>query len=260
MRLVSFDALRTFDLPGAVYIKPESMNRHLGEIQQADWLLFPQYWQANMLHYALKKRIFPSINSYHLGHDKIEMTRALAAVCPQHVPDTLMLANSESNARKVLEHFGFPFIAKDIRSARGMGVYLIENSRDWQDYLARSETLYTQEWLPIDRDLRLVVIGAKVVAGYWRVKAEGALHSNVAQGGEVVFDDIPAQALALTERTALQLGIDYAGFDLAVIGGHCYFFEFNRLFGNQGMNERGIKSGPLIHAYLRSLLPASTAA
>lgn len=73
-----------------------------------------------MLHYALKKRIFPNISSYHLGHDKIEMTRALAVVCPQHIPDTLMLANSDSNARKVVEHFGFPLIAKDIRSARGI--------------------------------------------------------------------------------------------------------------------------------------------
>lgn len=260
MRLVSFDALRTLDLPGAVYIKPESMNRHLSEIQQSDWLLFPQYWQANLLHYALKKRIFPSISSYHLGYDKIEMTRALSALCSRHVPDTLIIANTDSNARKVVEHFGFPFIAKDIRSARGMGVYLIDNPSDWRDYLARSDTLYAQEWLPIDRDLRLVVIGSKVVTGYWRIKAEGALHSNVAQGGEISYEDIPDQAIALTERVASTLGIDYAGFDLAVFGGHCYFFEFNRLFGNQGLNERGIKTGPMIRAYLHGLQPAATAA
>ncbi|MGR9116854.1 MAG: ATP-grasp domain-containing protein [Gammaproteobacteria bacterium] len=260
MRLVSFDALRTLDLPGAVYIKPESMNRHLVEIQQADWLLFPQYWQANMLHYALKKRIFPSINSYHLGHDKIEMTRALSAICPQHVPDTLILANTDSNARNIVEHFGYPFIAKNIRSSRGMGVYLIDDPNDWHDYLARNETLYAQECLPIDRDLRLVVIGSRVVAGYWRIKAEGALHSNVAQGGEICYEDIPTQAIELTEWVAQVLGIDHAGFDLADIGGHHYFFEFNRLFGNQGLNERGIKSGPLIRNYLQSLLPAATAA
>ncbi|MDX1399304.1 MAG: hypothetical protein R3204_12320, partial [Oceanospirillum sp.] len=90
MKLISFDALRTLNFPSANYIKPDSYLRHDADIEAADWLLFPEYWQLNVLHYAYKKRIFPSPASYALGHDKVEMTRAFMAVTPEHVPFTLI--------------------------------------------------------------------------------------------------------------------------------------------------------------------------
>jgi ribosomal protein S6--L-glutamate ligase len=39
-------------------------------VKNAIAVLFPEYWQINPLVYALKKRIFPSVPTYHLGHDK----------------------------------------------------------------------------------------------------------------------------------------------------------------------------------------------
>jgi ribosomal protein S6--L-glutamate ligase len=100
--------------------------------------------------------------------------------------------------------------------------------------------LYLQEYLPIRRDLRVVWVGRQVIAAYWRVGAEAAFHNNVARGGSVDFDNVPAEALALVARVATELGVDHAGFDVAEVDGHYYLLEFNTLFGNEALNRRGI--------------------
>lgn len=250
MRLVSFDPFRSLHIPGCEYIKPELMYRHLDRIAAADWLLFPEYWQVNTLHYVLGKRLFPSIATYHLGHDKIEQTRALWAACPAHVPLTLILPNTDSARENVLETLAYPFVAKDPRNSMGRGVYLIQNSSDFAVYCANAQVLYVQEYLPITRDLRLVVIGQQVVAGYWRVQEQGGFHTNVAQGGSIEHADIPADAIALVERVARKLGVNHAGFDVAVVDGHYYFFEFNPMFGNQGLTQQGLEPGHWVMKYL----------
>lgn len=250
MRLVSLNAYRALGIPGARYVRPESLFSQLDLVRAADWVLFPEYWQVNTLTYALKRRIFPNPATYHLGHDKIEQTRAFWSVCPANVPQTLILPSTEASLNEALEQLTFPLVAKDPRNSRGNGVFLIECRSALRDFAARTEVLYLQEYLPIRRDLRVVWIGDQVVAGYWRVAAEGAFHNNVAQGGEIVFDDVPAGALALVTRVARELGVNHAGFDVAELDGHFYFLEFNTLFGNEALNRRGIPVGRHIYEYL----------
>ncbi len=255
MRLVSFDPLRTLDIPGVQTLKAEDWFRAKNEVRAADWVLFPEYWQVNPLTYGWKKRIFPGPASYHLGHDKVEMTRAFEAICPDHLPPTLILPNTERNADLVPAEWGFPFVAKEVRSSMGNGVHLIGDASDWRRYVRTHEVLYAQAYLPIRRDLRVVVIGNRAVAAYWREAAEGNFHNNVAKGGSVSFDGIPDSALTLVERVARDLGIDHAGFDVAEVDGHLYLLEFNVRFGTRALNERGIRLAPLILAYLASQTP-----
>ncbi len=250
MRLISFDALRTLDIPGTVNIKPEHWLRRKEEILAADALLFPDYWQVNALVYAWQRRIFPSINSYHLGHDKIEMTRAFEAVCPAHVPFTRILPSTPASLEQVLDEFSFPCVAKVVRSSMGQGVTLIESPAALRDYAHANDVLYIQERLAIHRDLRVVVLGGRVVTAYWREAQAGRFHNNVAQGGTVSFEQVPDGALRLAECVALQLGVDHAGFDIAQVDGHFYLFEFNIRFGTEALNARGIRLGPLILNYL----------
>ena len=250
MRLISFDPLRTLEIPGVINVKPEDWLRRKAEIMAADALLFPEYWQVNALMYAWQRRIFPSISSYHLGHDKIEMTRAFEAVCPAHVPFTRILPSTPAALEQVLDEFTFPFVAKVVRSSMGQGVTLIESRAAFRHYAQANEILYIQERLQIHRDVRVVVVGGQVVTAYWREAQDGKFHNNVAQGGTVSFEHVPDEALRLAERVATQLGIDHAGFDIAQVDGHCYLFEFNVRFGTEALNARGIRLGPLIVDYL----------
>ena len=249
-RFVSFDPLRTLNIPGVIPIKPELWLSQQDVIKAADWILFPEYWQVNALVYGWKKKIFPSISSFHLGHDKVEMTRIFQAICPENTPFTQILAHTETAVERVLDEFCFPFVAKEVRNSMGQGVFLIENSKDFMDYARSNSVLYVQEYLPISRDLRLVLVGSKVVAGYWRKAAPGQFHNNVSRGGSVSFDDIADGAVQLVESFAQQTGINHAGFDVAEVDGHFYFLEFNIRFGTRALTDRGIRLSQYIESYL----------
>lgn len=258
MRLITFDALRCLDIPDTRYIKPELMFRHKDEIKEADWVLFPEYWQVNSLAYSLQKHIFPSLGSYHLGHDKIEMTRAFWALCPEHVPHTVILPATPSSIEQVLDSFAYPFIAKEVRNSMGRGVHLIDSRSEFDAYCRTNAVLYVQEYLPIRRDLRIVYVGEQIIGAYWRNGREGAYRNNVAQGGTIDYENIPPAALELVARVAPALNINHAGFDVAVIAERCYLLEFNTLFGSEGLRRRDISVGKHILEFLRKNSPQPT--
>jgi len=241
---------------GARYIKPEHWFRERETVQAADWILFPETWQVNSLVYALRKRIFPALPSYHLGRDKVEMTRAFEACVPEHVPRTLILPVNANALEQVCDEFTFPLVLKEPRNARGMGVFRVEDARELRELASRLDVLYVQELLPLERDLRVVWVGDRFVTAYWRSGNNG-FHHNVSKGGVVGFDAIPGSAVSLVERIASHLGIDYAGFDIALVDGWPYLLEFNLFFGNDALNARGIQLGPIVWEYLQRQTPTS---
>lgn len=111
--------------------------------------------------------------------------------------------------------------------------------------------LYVQEYLPIDRDVRVVIVGDRVVTAYWRTQAEQGFYNNVARGGKIDTGPVPAVATELALRLARELGVDHAGFDIALVEGYPYVLEFNRLFGNQGLGQ-GSELKDAILGYLHS--------
>jgi ribosomal protein S6--L-glutamate ligase len=254
MQLVSFDALRTLSFPAHTYVKPELYLRHRDQIEAADWLLFPEYWQLNPLVYAFRSRIFPSLPTYLIGHDKVMMTRVFEALVPANTPQTLIHGNTPANAERIWDAMTLPFVAKQPRASMGEGVFLIESHDDWQAYCGQAPVLYAQEYLPIDRDLRLIVIGDDVVGGYWRLRSPDGFHNNVARGGTAVAGPIPTAAAELVHSVARSLGIDHAGFDVAVVDGHPFLLEFNRLFGNGGVTELLGDLTPRMTSYLQRAL------
>ncbi len=261
MKLVSFNLFRTLGLKPSedvtvTYVKPETYAARPQDYEQllteADWVLFPEYWQLNALEYGLGCRVFPSPASYRLGHDKIEMTRIFQLVAPEHHPRTWIAQNSATEAERLWEAMSYPFVAKLPKASQGTGVWLIEQRQQWLDYLGIADRLYVQEYLPIDKDLRIVIVGNEIIAAYWRHQSEYSFHTNVAQGGFVSYDDIPPQAIDFVTKLARGLNIDHAGFDIAMVGDHPYLLEFNRLFGNQGIPGGGKDITEAILRYLDS--------
>ena len=250
MRLVSFDAFRSLGIAGVQYIKPDHFQKQADLIQQADWVLFPEYWQVNALYYGLGARIFPSISSYHIGHNKIEQARVFQLLAPANTPKTMILANTPENGDQIWNSMSLPFVAKIPKSSEGRGVFLVEDRQQWRQYVAQTDVLFAQEYLPIDRDIRVVIIGRKVVGGYWRLQSNDGFHNNLAQGGSLGFEALPSTALNLVQRIATSLNINHGGFDVAMVGDHPYLLEFNRLFGNLGLAEQKINPAEIIQEYL----------
>lgn len=256
MQLVTFDPFRSLGLGGASFLKPEQVLESLPartELAGADWVLFAPTWQVNALAYGLGCRLFPSLATYHVGYSKVEMTRAFQAIAPEHVPRTLIVAADREGAERVADELGFPIVVKAPRAARGEGVELIGSRRELEGWVAEQDVLYAQEYLPAERDLRVVVAGSGIVAAYWRVGGDGLRH-NLARGGRIDPELPDTGALALVERVAGTLGVDYAGFDVLVADGQPYLLELNVFFGLQGIRDLGIDLAGPIRAYLAARL------
>lgn len=250
MKIVSFDPFRGSKIPNIRYIKPQLFLREINTIKEADWIIYPEYWQVNSLVYGLKKKIFPNINSYHIGHDKIEITRALLSISPEIVPITEILNNTDNNKEYILDTFSFPFVAKEIRNSCGRGVFLIHNRKEFNEYCSKNEILYIQEYLPISRDMRIIYMGDEILCGYWRVGQKDSFKNNIAVGGSIKFDKISVKAMDLVFATAKQLGINHAGFDVVELGDQYYILEFNTLFGLEGIKKLNIDVDSKIYEYL----------
>jgi len=248
MRLVSFDPFRGLGL-AQQFIKPEHWLRDLPLLRAADVLLYPESWQVSGLHHVLRKNIFPNLASYHLGWDKIEMTRAFQLCVPESVPETLILPANALAAERALDVLGLPLVVKEPRNSMGRGVALIEGRADLLRWIGEVDILYAQQYLPNNGDVRVAWIGRQVAAAYWRRNVEG-FHNNVARGGTIDFSQVPLAAIELVQRTATVLGVDHAGFDVMLVDGHPFLLEFNVHFGNEALNQAGIDLKPLILGYL----------
>ncbi|KGX91588.1 alpha-L-glutamate ligase [Pontibacillus halophilus JSM 076056 = DSM 19796] len=240
MNLITFQPFRTLGVPGVSYIKPDRTLLELERIKQADGVLFPERWQLPIISHGLRKKLYPSYESIILGHNKIDMTRALQAIIPSMLPYTEIKANTEGNRRMILDTFPFPFVMKENRSSMGDGVFLIKNEKDFFTYTENiGDILYVQEYIECDREARVCVVGGKVFSSYWKVSEHNAFHHNIAKGGTVSFDSVPRDLLTLVQFIVDELNINHAGFDVLYVEGKPYVLEFNVLFGNQGLLKQG---------------------
>ncbi|MBN1781946.1 hypothetical protein JW948_12515 [bacterium] len=250
LNCISFDIFRSLGMPDIRVMKPEEIFRKTADLKNADWILFPPYGLLNLMAYAFHKSVFPSLNTYHLGFDKVQMTRSFMVRFPEQTPETLIMPAGDNSLEMILDRMRFPFVAKEVRNARGKGVFLIRERKELQDYINKNETLYIQEYLDIRRDLRVVWVADRVVLAYWRTAPPGGFLNNVAAGGSIDYGDIPEQALQLVGEVCRSLNINYAGFDIAEVNGHFYLLEYNLFFGTQALGEKKIQLGPIIHQYL----------
>lgn len=253
-RLISFDVFRTLGINGVKQMKPAGMFAAREELAEADWVLFPEEWQISPLVHTLGTRIFPSEASYRFGQDKVQFTRAMWLIAPEHMPETLIAPVEDASLEEAIERFGFPLVVKLPRASMGQGVWLATNRAELRRVAEDLQVLYAQEYLEIDRDLRVVWVGDEVVCAYWRIGSNG-FHNNISRGGRHEFGGVPDAPLALVRRLARGMGIDHGGFDLACVGGHWFVLEVNVRFGNEALREMGIDIPKRIEAWLERHTP-----
>jgi ribosomal protein S6--L-glutamate ligase len=187
---------------------------------------------------ALGKRIFPA-NYYRYMGDKVKQTELFTLLDIPH-PRTRIYEGSH-RAHRILADFSFPFIGKIPRgSSKGRGVFLIRNDGDLLNYLKGSSPAYVQEYLPIDRDLRVVLLGRRVVHAYWRIARPGEFRSNVSLGSRISFENIPAEALRFAERVAHLCRFDEVGLDVCICENGFLVLEANMVYGLKGFEAAGL--------------------
>ena len=107
-------------------------------------------------------------------------------------PKTVLIPNEDTwkDALKSLDS-KFPIIMKTLEGSKGVGVLFIESERQIESLIqllySQNENvdLLIQEYIKTDNDIRVIVLGGKVIASMKREVVEGDFRSNVSQGAKV---------------------------------------------------------------------------
>ena len=162
----------------------------------------------------------PNSASIEASKDKMYANQILAqAGLP--IPKT-MLTRFPCKAELVERVVGFPCVLKVITGSHGAGVYLCETPKQFEDLselissLDFKNSMIVQEYVQYSegRDLRVIVIGGRVVGAMLRQSTDGSFKANISRGGEGVAHDVDDQMELLAIQTAKTLDLDIAGVDL----------------------------------------------
>ena len=107
-------------------------------------------------------------------------------------PKTVLVPNANT-WEEALESLDskFPIIMKTLEGSKGVGVLFIESERQIESLVqllySQNEDvdLLIQEYIKTDGDIRVIVLGGKVIASMKRDVVEGDFRSNVSQGAKV---------------------------------------------------------------------------
>lgn len=112
----------------------------------------------------------------------------------------------------------FPFIVKSKLGSHGSHVFKIENKNDLDNVLEKykKEDLLFQEFQTSGFDLRVIVLGGRVLGIMKRTPREGEFLSNFSQGGFVSkYDGSDISEIeAIAVKTAKHFELNYVGVDL----------------------------------------------
>ena len=107
-------------------------------------------------------------------------------------PKTVLIPNADT-WEQALENLDskFPIIMKTLEGSKGVGVLFIESERQIESLVqllySQNEDvdLLIQEYIKTDGDIRVIILGGKVIASMKRDVVEGDFRSNVSQGAKV---------------------------------------------------------------------------
>ena len=168
----------------------------------------------------LRVPTFNNATAIETAKDKL-FTHQLLTQNKLPIPKT-MLAKLPVDIALVETLLGFPVVVKTLSGSQGSGVFLCEDSRKFDELMQlvratqANVNMIFQEFVSESkgRDVRLLVVGGRIVAAMERRSPDGGFRANFHQGGAVrpFKPDRDAEWLAL--ESARILNLDIAGIDL----------------------------------------------
>lgn len=203
--------------------------------------------------------ILNSSQSMETAKDKLATVQLLAT---NNIPiPKTMLAKFPVNIAAVEKEFGYPLIIKTITGSEGKGVFLVEDSNKLNDLATLMEiskdpkiNLILQEFIFFSKgkDIRVIVIGGRVIGAMLRTAKGKNFKANYSAGGQVEpFDLNPAIEWLSIESSRL-IGLDIAGVDILFDKDNNYrICEINSYPGFEGFEKAtGINVPEEIFSYI----------
>ena len=194
---------------------------------EADGVDFAILWDKDVrLGYQLERlgiRVFNPPSAIEICDDKSLTHIALAGKLP--MPPTVIIPTTYKYVgygdmeflRRAADYLGLPMIIKECRGSFGKQVYLADTIEEAAEIIASHEAvpMLMQKAVKesFGRDIRLYVVGDKVIAGMRRSNAAD-FRANISNGGESRAYTPSAAEADLAVSAVKLLGLDFAGVDI----------------------------------------------
>ncbi|MBQ2695951.1 MAG: RimK family alpha-L-glutamate ligase [Clostridia bacterium] len=196
----------------------------LKEQEKPDFVLF---WDKDVrLAKALENmgiRVYNSAKAIEICDDKSLTHQSLAGVVP--MPKTVIAPMTYESVgytdlsfvETVGEALGYPMIIKECFGSFGAQVYLVhtlEEAKEKVKSLAGTPFLFQKFIAPSSgRDIRLQVVGEKVIAAMLRYSETGDFRAGITSGGSMKPYEPTKEQRELAVLVCKTLGLDFAGVD-----------------------------------------------
>lgn len=189
-------------------------------------LFFDKDKYSSMLLEKAGVRLFNSADATAICDDKM-LTHIVLANHGIPMPDTLPGALcynpngvvTDDYLDRVVNTLGLPLVVKQCYGSFGEQVYLVNNIKELRQ-IAQSVKMTAHLFQRFEadscgKDMRVIVIGGKIVCGMLRV-SDCDFRSNVAHGGKATTVDVPRNIAEMCQQVASIIGLDYCGIDVLV--------------------------------------------
>ncbi len=175
------------------------------------------------------------------------------------VPVTAQVGSWKDTARAVSRVGGTPCVIKSTEGTHGYGVFLAKSDQQARQLvyqmLERNMRPLVQEYVKEShgQDIRVLVVGGKVIASMKR-KANGSeFRSNFHLGGSVQKIDINEEQKKIACLAAATMGLDLAGVDMLISSRGPLILEVNSSPGLEGIeSSTGVNIAGEVVKYLNS--------
>ena len=163
-------------------------------------------------------RFIPSLDTQFSNKSKENVTR-FAWKYGLPIPKTYIYYN-RPNADKIIKKCEYPKIIKKSYGPSNYGGYFVHKVDNYKEAKAlyaekKYHPMYFQDFVPMEADIRVMLIGHKPVCAFWRRAPEGEWLTNTSQGGSMDYNDVPKNVLDLAVKVSKAARAEYWACDIA---------------------------------------------
>ena len=164
-------------------------------------------------------QFIPSMDTQFSNKSKENVTR-FAWKYDIPIPQTYIYYDKDK-ADNFIEDTEYPKIIKKSYGPSNYGGYFVhkvDSKQEARNLLAQKKynPAYFQDFVPMEADVRVMLIGHKPVCAFWRRAPEGEWLTNTSQGGSMDYMDVPKELLDLAVQVSKAANAEYWACDVAV--------------------------------------------
>jgi ribosomal protein S6--L-glutamate ligase len=203
-------------------------NVYLGDHELVDYdAIIPRigasvtFYGSSIIRQFEVKHVYTTLSSLALvrSRDKLRATQVLAKN-DIGIPKTVFAKQPRDVQNLIKTVGGPPLIVKLLEGTQGLGVVLAETKTAAKSvieaFYGLNANILVQEFIKEagGSDIRVIVVGGKVIAAYKRQGQEGEFRSNLHRGGEGVKVTLTSKEKKTAIAATKALGLNIAGVDM----------------------------------------------